>query len=276
MGNVKRFGITILCLLIITNCLFQTTYAYEQPQHNKIMRDVLFKNFEYKKSQESKNALKALESACYLSIDQFNKNGKSHLEQLKTYGVKKLPKSIDSINIDADPNTHRSYTHRGWDYQYYGVDKDKWPIRKQILINTADKVFDFGKSTAKRDSFCAILYYIHILGDHLHDPSYKMENGLKIRVGGGNDKNSIIHELLKHTSILFSAQKHTHKYRSLTSGLEKYNSRLKKIVDSSGNVDSDEKFGEKRDATEDLLEFLMLYFPEMLKNEPFFYNVFYK
>lgn len=47
------------------------------------------------------------------------------------------------------------------------------------------------------------------------------------------------------------------------------------MVNSTGGVNSDEKFAEHQELVGDLVEILSLYLPEMLKNEPFFTEVFY-
>lgn len=48
----------------------------------------------------------------------------------------------------------------------------------------------------------ALIYYIHLLGDHMDDSSYKVNNGLKMEVGGRKDKTDIIHELETHISVV--------------------------------------------------------------------------
>jgi len=110
----------------------------------------------------------------------------------------------------------------------------------------------------------------------MDDSSYLVKNGLKMDVGGRVDKEDIIHELLKHIEIVFADQKHTHKYRSLTGALERYNSRLAKIVRSEGGINTDEKFELKQEYTVNLMKLLTMYLPEMLKEEQFFNEVFYK
>jgi hypothetical protein len=110
----------------------------------------------------------------------------------------------------------------------------------------------------------------------MDDKSYLTKNGLKMDVGGRIDKEDIIHELLKHIEVVFADQKYTHKYCSLTIGLNRYNSKLAKIVRSQGGINSDEKFRQKKEYTEGLMNLLTIYLPEMLKEEPFFYNTFYR
>ena len=110
----------------------------------------------------------------------------------------------------------------------------------------------------------------------MDDASYKTQNGLKMDVGGRRDDQDIISELLKHISVLFADQSGTHKYKSLTSALQRYDDKLAKLIGSEGGINSDKEFAEKQKLTEGLMRLLTLYFPEMLKEEKFFSEVFYK
>ena len=143
-------------------------------------------------------------------------------------------------------------------------------------MKTVGTIFDFKGDIQKQESFCKLLYYIHILGDHMDDSSYKIDNGLKIDVGGRIDKNDIIHEWQKCIEVVFADQKHTHKYRDIVSSLEKYNSKFSKIIRSTGGINSDEKFELHKEYSEKLMKQMTRYIPEMLKEEEFFYNAFYK
>lgn len=269
--------ITLLCIIFVLGNTLKVSYAYERNEHDACMLEVLFKNFkEVENDKGIRNEIKALECASYLAIDQFNNSGQKDLEFLLSYGVKDIPSNVDEISFNASGTTHRSHTHCGWDFQFYTVTKELWPARKQIMLNTADAIFDFQGDEDKKESFCALIYYIHILGDHLDDRSYIVKNGLKMDVGGRIDKEDIIHELLKHIQIVFADQKYTHKYRSLTNTLERYNSRLAKIVRSEGGINTDKKFQQKQKYTVKLMKLLTMYLPEMLKEELFFNEVFYK
>ena len=276
---MKRFKclLLLLCAVILLECVPGKSLAYERKGHDALMLKILFKNFKVVENDSSiQDEIKALECASYLAIDQFNGNGQKDLDFLLNYGVKGIPEDVSSISYKGGGD-HRSHTHRGWDFSLYTLTKDLWPTRKQILLNTADKVFDFQGEEAKKNSFCALLYYIHILGDHMADKNHKVKNGLKMDVGGKNkDKEDIIHELLKHIRILFADQKHTHKYRGLTTALGIYNSRLAELVQSEGGINTDEKFQQKQKYVKTLVEdVLPNYLPEMLKNEQFFYKTFY-
>ena len=266
----------VLCIAFLISSFPIQTNAFERMGHDEYLEEVLFKNFKViSNDPDIQDEIAVLESACYLTIDQFNSNGEKDLVVLKNYNVKGLPNSISEISFNASGKTHRNYTHRGWDYVASGM-KEKWPMRQQILLNTVNKVFDFNGDIAKKESFAKFLYYIHILGDHTDDSSYMIDNGLKMDVGGRKDKYDIIHELLDIFKVLFKEQIHTHKYRSLTSNLEQINSKYSQLVGSEGGINSDEKFELHQGYLEDLMDILTYYIPEMLKDEAFFADVFYK
>ena len=271
-----KFLALLLCAVVIISSLPMPADAFERKDHDKYMSDVLFKNFkEVDNDPKASDKIDALECASYLCIDQFNNNGQGDLDTLIRFGVKGIPSSVSEISFSASGTTHRSYTHRGWDYNY-GSTNEKWPARRQLLISTVNTIFDFEGNEKKAESFCALLYYTHVLGDHMDDTSYKVNNGLKMDAGGRKDKYDIIHELETHIAIVFEDQTHTHKYQSLMSTLEKYNSRLYKIVNSEGGINTDEEFALKMEYVEGLMKVITYYLPEMLKDEPFFYNAFYK
>ena len=116
------------------------------------MSEVLFKNFKVVDNDAKvQDEIAALESACYLTIDQFNSNGQKDLDVLIKYGVKNIPKNINQISFNASGTTHRTHTHRGWDYQYSGEMKELWPTRQAIMRNTVDEVFDFGEGEKKQE-----------------------------------------------------------------------------------------------------------------------------
>ena len=273
----SKLIIVILLTVLFINCLpLVTIQAFERKKHDEYMIDVLFKNFLKVENKGSiKDEISALASASYLAIDQFKGDGQKDLDFLKEYGVKNLP-PLSSIDFRASGQTHRSSTHRGWNFDYGALDKKRWNIRKQILLNTAGTIFDFQGNENQKDSFCALIYYIHILADLIDDKSYKTKNGLIMAPGGRNDNIDVIHELLLHFKTLFATQKNSHKYLFLTIALGRYNSKLSKIVNSEGGINSDEKFERRQEYVNGIMKLLTMYLPEMLKEEKFFYDVFYK
>lgn len=271
-----RFLMLLLCIALIISMVPTKSEAYERKDHDDLMLKILFRKYEYACNDGAvQDELSVLTSACYLTIDQFNSYGQNYLDELVTYGIKNIPTQVSEIGFSASGRNHRSFTHRGWNFSYAGEMKTIWPLRQDILRNTVGTVFDFNGNEQQKEAFCELLYYIHILGDHEDDASYQISNGLKIDIGGRHDKDDIIHKLLDLLPKLFADQTHTHKYRALTTNLRSINSKLDKLVNSVGGINTDEKFAERQVLVGDVIEILSLYLPEMLKKEPFFNEVFY-
>lgn len=272
----KNWIAVILCAVLVAECIPTKVEAYERKDHDKYMLEVLFRNFkEVENDHNVDDEIEALECAAYLCIDQFNNNGQKDLDVLLGFGVKGIPSKVEDIAFNASGTNHRSFTHRGWKSTNNSISKEKRELRENILLNTADAIFDFKGNENQKDGFCALIYYIHLLGDHQDDTSYMVKNGLKMDVGGRKDKTDIIHELEANISVVFSDQTHTHKYQSLMGSLEKYNSKLYDLVNSEGGINTDEEFFEKQELVDGLTRLLTLYLPEMLKDELFFSEVFY-
>lgn len=274
--KLKRLLIGFLCILLVLSALVSPGSAYERKKHDKIMTDILFGKYDYARTDNAtKDELSAITSACYLTIDQFNSYGQKDLDVLVNYGVKNLPKSVSEIGYKASGRNHRDFTHRGWDYAYTGEMKTIWPARQDVLRNTMAKVFDMDVDDRQLEAFCELLYYIHVLGDHEDDESYLISNGRKIDVGGRHDNEDIIHKLLDVFKVLFKDQRQTHKYIGLTSNLQQIDSKLDDLINSQGGINTDEKFQQHQVLVRKLIEILSLYVPEMLKEEPFYNDVFY-
>lgn len=279
MNSIKRFAPLLCIALFLMSLLIIPSKAFNAEEHDRKMEDVLFKNFKNQENDFSiQDELKAIEYASYLAIDQFNNNGQDKLDYLNQFGVRDIPKNVGDISYNASGKTHRNYTHRGWNYDYRFMKQEmgkKWPIRQAILQNTVTAIFDFNGDERQKESFCKLIYYIHVIGDHLANKTWK-NNGLMIEMGGRADQNDVIHELVDCFKTLFPDQLHTHKYISLTTNLQKYNSKFAKIVRSTGGINTDEEFEEYHQLTEGLMNLLTMYIPEMLKEEMFFSEVFYK
>ena len=273
MKYLKIFTVFVLVLLLTISPI--SAMAYTRKEHDNIMRDVLFKDFKVvANDSEADKKVEALECASYLSIDQYNGNGAKDLETLRKFGVNSLPKSIDDIDYSAS-SKHRRATHRGWDFNDYNeADQKRWKIRKQILINTADKILDSGMNSKKKDSFCAIIYYTHVLGDRIADDQY-YSNAEIIELGGRTDKQDIIHELIKHTEILFADQKGTFKYNHVISKFELYNTRVASLLKKNNGDFSEKDFETYEKYANKVMDVMIYNYPEMLKEEKFFKAAFY-
>lgn len=275
----------VAAIALIT--IAQPAWAHKREQHDADIELILFGSENYKETYLSaKDSIQALEEAVYLAVDQFNGNGAKELEHLNHLGVKGLPLSIDAFDYTSN-YSHRSLTHRGWDFEY--PEKAHWSIRKSILTNTvqkvlfdeskplswfpwlSDKLYDTTQSTKQRDSFCALLYYIHVLGDHIEAKKYA-DLAYIAPLVRPNDKGNpgLIPELQKHLEILFASQQSSFTYLALMVELDNLNAKASKLVFSTGGINTDEKFKQYHDCATDLRETLSLYLPKLLKNEPFF------
>lgn len=300
--SVRRVFTVILTFFMIIECSV-TSYAKDTPGHNKEIEGILFNGGKCNQTEELSLILDAL----YLTVDQYQGNGKEHLDHLKTkYGSegKELPGNISNIDFSAS-SEHRKYTHRGWDFKYsykpnnYTASwQTTWTYRKGILLYTVNKVLDFsndeiedgGKYSKRCDSFCALLYYLHLIGDHEedHDKNSNRKNVFedKMGVGGLCDKVSLgdkdihnplnldmIDEILAHSAILFSDQTLSPTYILYTMKLKSLDSKFKKIVDEDGAITDYEKY---YIYTEELKSILTKNLYKMLQKEEYFSNTFYE
>jgi len=168
--------------------------------------------------------------------------------------IKYLTLNQKELKIDKIPNAkefltpggpfHGEYTHLGWDHPSYAPETSrKWLVRKEILRDFLGKHFNFGLNgntdfikPSKRDSFAALLYYVHILGDHEYDTittarthipikSLDEQDNKKFNIytnwennnnnGNGIPTTTILAELNKHLKILFEDQKGLNYYKNL-------------------------------------------------------------
>lgn len=281
---MKRTLAFTIALVLVFSLLFPVwCYAHERPGHDSDLIAVLLSTeFDIKQQPASiQNAVKALQNAAYLAIDQYQGNGQDSLDFLLEQRYLGLPESIDEFDYHASPKIHRSYTHRGWDWNYID-DKAHWNIRKKLLIEVVNQTFDFGSESnaisgydPKCTSFAALVYYVHILGDHNDDSSYKIDNGLKIALGGRKDENDIVHEILKHAEVLFHDQRFSPRYLLFIARLNSINRKMSRIVNSEGGINNDEKFEKYHALGEELMNALRKNIPDLLENEDFFSAVFY-
>ena len=214
-------------------------------------------------SPEAQNALKALEYASYLAIDQYNGNGTTELTFLRsTYHVPGLPTNIDAIDFRGN-EYHRKFTHYGWDHQYYD-DKANWAVRKNILLATTEKVFDFQTFSGKMlwhdfgyaqkcNSFAALVYYVHVLGDHDARESYKNIAMMQLAQPHPDQSPDIYSELKYHLQILFADQASTHKYKAFMEELDTQAEEARRLAASTGGINTDEKFAVYKGQVEALL-----------------------
>ena len=291
---LKRFLSVLLCFCLIVSCT-PPVYAHGRDEHDEEIELVLFGSTNYKQTHpEVSDIVEALEDATYLAVDQFNGNGADALARLQKRHIPDLPKKIEDFDFNSN-FAHRNFTHRGWNVQYDA--KAHWPLRQQILTSTvrkelfssvetplgripwlSEKVFaDQEKDIARQcESFCVLLYYIHILGDHLEaERNTALAYVCPLTRPEDRDNPGVIPDLLAYFPILFASQKNTHTYSLFIQELESINARSDSLVQSEGGINTDEEFSAYHKCAEDLRDLLADYLPSLLKKEPFFRNTFY-
>ena len=281
MKRLKRFSAVLLALVLLLSDV-PTVNAFSRDKHDKMTEEILFKNFKIiENDPDILDEIEALESAAYLTIDQFNNEGQDSLDILKDFGVKNLPKLSD-IDFSAG-SEHRKYTHLDWNAEdkdlYFGENLERWKIRKDILLNTTEKIFDFDGNESQKDSFCALIYYIHMFGDRIKaiDDRKDYSEDELIPLVSVTDKHDIIYELINNFKILFESQKHTFKYIHLETKLLYYRTRIKWLIKHHTKDEMTEEYFEKySEYVGKIKEVLECNLPEMLKDEDFFSEVFYR
>ena len=223
-------------------------------------------------------------------MDQFNGNGKEELERLKEEKIPGLPETIDEIDFTSN-YTHRSETHRGWNLDYQ---KSNWPMRKQILYNTVEKELFATKKTffswlpwkKGKDSngvsydkkcwaFCRLLYYTHVIGDHIEADKPSALNYIDpLTQLHDRDNPGVIPDLISCCDELFVDQKETYTYKQFRQELETLRDTSDKLTSSKGGINTDEKFEEYHQCALDLLDLMGLYIPKLLNNEAYFTEAF--
>lgn len=304
--------ISIFFAVLFILCCDNQTLAFSEEKHDDYLEQVLFGKDGYASSNETAiNTLEALKAACYLSIDQFSGKGESQLDDLYSFHdasfgneqinkVKKiipfykeyqLPSSIDQIDFKGNAY-HRSCTHLGWDHEY-DEDKANWKTRKTILLLTVNESFNFGLFSGwfgafntRCNSFCALLYYVHILGDTIEAGEKIYADGksgayytkkqqdkliIPLVVFSPSEKNpDIIFELQKHSEILFAGQRLTGKMMHLKSRLSEIRYKIREDITNQEIHYSANYYK----LANELMDILSETIPSLLRNESFFNTVF--
>ena len=273
-----------------------SVFGYGANEHNKILIEVLFG----KNPVTNTDAIEAINDAVAISIDHFNGDNSSMLIELKNnFKIRGLPDNLSSINFNGNSYTHRQYTHKGWTYDYSNdgsldkgtVKKANFAKRKDILLKTVNQVFDFNFWSGKLwlsydkqcDSFAAFVYYVHILGDYIHDSesdSKYTDYGM-IPLIESDGMVGMIDEIEKYSKILFSEQSNgvgTQKrnYMLYLNELDEIRSEVEKIYNNKYDLDNNDIYVKYMSYAKDLMDCLKEYIPSLIKEETFFKNVFYQ
>ena len=265
--------------LVLFLCCSMPVSAWEGDEHDACLRKVLFGS----NRVHNTDVLDAINDASYLAIDQFNGNGDSQLRELRELGIKNLPQKED---FDfTDNSQHRNWTHKGWVYDYEKTDREDkahWTdVRKKILLETVNQKFDFGFLSGKFgryskqcDAFCALIYYVHIIGDHIDNETYhRSYQEIPLVKGAGN--SGIIEDLLKYSPILFKNQVEDNRtYASYITRLNDLKSEIDDIYYYPSDLEDDDVYAQYHECAEKLMECLQDYVPLLIAKEPFFRKVF--
>lgn len=209
-----------------------------------------------------------LEDAIYLCVDQAGTDGQKWLDELNNHlEVQGLPKSVSEFSVPKNAD-HQAYTHMGWDYKLY-ADIAKWEIRKNILLSTVSKVFNIPIDSEECIEMSKLIYYIHILRDHIENAYGKHLN--VIQLSKMKDDYGHLQEINKCISKLFSSQITSNKYCRLKVRLSvlRFKSRF------NGDDDSEKKQEKVIKYAGEALQTLQTYLPGLLQNTAFFRAVFY-
>lgn len=149
--------------------------------------------------------------------------------------------------------------------------------KKKILEDTVEEIFEFNWWSniplignmlpdygEQCDSLCALIYYIHLLGDH--EVTEKMEQfDYLMPVGGKINHKDIINELLYHCNVLFTSNSDTYEFSMFTIKMEEVNNKYYKLIKiDSGNIETNKKYAKE------ILEIMQEYIPGMLEQEDFY------
>ena len=304
---MAKRALSLLLVFIICLTYCSQAVAHGRQEHDEELEYVLFGNRDYKTTHPiDKSTVQALEDALYLCVDQFNNSGTNELANLvNNEKIPDIPKTIDEIDYTSN-YSHRSLTHRGWNTVY--DPKAHWPERQKILRNTVkkelfssfdtpfswitEKVKGQSNYTKQSESFCILLYCVHVLGDHI-------EAGEDKDLGGGKkaaktlqekknglayiyplshtndiDNPGLIPDIIKSCEVLFESQANTRTYNNLMQELKGLSDKSEEIYRSKEGVDTEDDFEKYNSYANELLEVLARSLPSMLRKEEFFVNTF--
>lgn len=239
----KRIVAAFLLLVFVMGSV--PAFAHDkQDEHDKDLKYALFGSREKVLSGDEKLIFNAIADAAALMIDQFSPNDtnrwkentynelQKNLQQLHLQSLKDSYDSLDLNNKIATDgknitaNTHRKYTHLGWNYKNY-PNKEFWAKRKQVLLHTVNWTLFNDKAlfswipgaadalyppSEQCEAFCAMVYYIHILGDHIEGDASKNLEYLEPIQYVDAFTPGIITELKEQLQIVFMAQKRSWSY----------------------------------------------------------------
>lgn len=300
---MKRRIVAVILMMVFVVGSVPMAYAHSsQAEHNRDLKYVLFGSKEIK-IENRYEEFQAIADAAALTIDQFSPNNTArkmedkYLElqsTLRTLGAPKLPLEFDGIDLNCQvapdgknitASSHRSYTHLGWNYTDY-PNQEFWDKRKQILLHTVNwTLFQDNVPLAwvpwlkdvlyepneQCEAFCAVVYYVHILGDHIAgDTPDKLNHLAPLIQYTSLSTPGIIVELKEQLRVVFVSQASSWTYAALMEDISALEVKAERNCGIWGKVDTREKCEMNQEYAKELLDILARYLPTLLRNEPFF------
>lgn len=294
----------MLLLVVLAVGSAPAALAHEdQAEHDRDLKKALFGSEEKVLIGEEKTIFKAISNAAALAIDQFSQNEQLRQKEstynelqdaLQALRLPALPHSFDKLdlNINVSPdgknitaNSHRKYTHLGWNYKDY-PNEAFWKMRRKVLLHTVNWTLFHDKAffswvpgvanmlyspNEQCEAFCALIYYIHMLGDHAEgDKPEKLTDLEPLIQYTGLSTSGIIAELKEQLSVVFVSQEDSWTYAALMGKLTDLEIQAEQNCGTSGAVDTQEKCKFNQNCAKKLLGILSEYLPNLLRNEPFF------
>ena len=279
--SMKNIQIKLIILIICILCPTSRCRAHGADGHNNDLKKVLFGEEYFSPSNKAEMNFDLLCNASYLTLDFKDEDKGTRCYQiLENSGVKELP-TLESIAFSGNQR-HQKYTHLGWEYNYGSSDIANWESRKKILLQTVDKICKFKKEEQiKKDAFAALIYEIHILGDHIGDSDYTRYDRVRLvsepgyrgqdvsPTSNGPFNNPTLYTyLLYHIQRLFREQTHTYEYVELVKFLERHKNEFSKYENPKVPIE-DIKY-----LANETLKVLVKYIPKLLEGEAFFQRAF--
>ena len=210
---MKTIGKLILAVVILIVPFGTVTVnACDEASSDSILRQFLFDGSNETVTESDR--YKLLNDAVYLCCEQADQDGSTELKYVNDHIL--FDVSMDDISVSDEQLFEASHTP--WTYQSETVGEVQ-KKRKDLLRKIVNKTFEFGflshffnVTNEQSDSLAAVLYYFHILSDHLqYDPSenYAAVNGTAIPGYTGDkvfvisDRPDFTEEQLKDTDSFY-------------------------------------------------------------------------
>jgi hypothetical protein len=225
-----RLKISFLLLFCVSVCS-----AHGLAGHNDEFFKILFGDNNKCLSAKAQYNFDLLCKAAFLTLDYTTQDqGARFYADLKNSGVKGMV-PLESISFSGN-QYHQKYTHMGWESYYGAGNKGNWTGRKDILLKAVANICNFKtEEKIKNDAFAALVYEIHILGDHIGDMDATRYTRIRLvselgyrgqvvnPTSDGPFNNPTLYTyMLYHIQRLFREQKNTYEYNELVKFLARH------------------------------------------------------